>query len=139
MTIEERVHGGKIFRQCWELIEEQAEKLSPAAADNFWTAFRDAMREKFPPADQPMTNAEYDRFHESEIPFGRYRGNKVGTGGETLDYLVWIANQTFIDELRRFLKHGTSLRRIEQRNQEKFREHYDGESSNEVREDDSGD
>lgn len=128
MSIEERVHGGKVFRSAWELIEEQAATLTPAAADNFWQAFRDAMNEKFP-TDRPMTNAEYDRFHESEIPFGRFRGNKVGTGGDTFEYLIWIANQTFIDELRRFLKHPTSVRRIEQRNSEKFREFHDDDES----------
>lgn len=55
-----------------------------------------------------MTDEQAKAFEKEELPFGKYVGQPVGDlEYRSLDYLRWLADQTFIDDLRRYLANET--------------------------------
>ena len=58
-----------------------------------------------------MTDEQCREFEKEDIPFGAYVGKRIGTAeNNVLAYLRWLADQTFIDQLRKYLANETIAR-----------------------------
>ncbi len=80
----------------------------------FWKKLSDYVKAQAaslpPPPSRPITNAlpftneEAREFGKTQLPFGVHKGDLVRDAFEMRpNYLVWLANTTFIDDLRRYL------------------------------------
>ena len=59
-------------------------------------------KEKKAPLLRPMTQQEARNFGSVTVPFGKY--NNVAVDNVPMDWLQWLADQTFVDNLRRYLE-----------------------------------
>ena len=77
----------------------------------FWSELLKLVERKFYRGDKPkvwegttvrkMTGPEARRFGDELIPFGEFRGKRIDE--VPLDRLAWYADQTFVDDLRKYL------------------------------------
>ena len=104
-------------------IDEEARVITECSNGNvgvvsyaFWEWIRDAALERVPlPVTEPkvmrakpMTDEQARRFEKENIPFGQHANTRVGS--VPLQYLRWLADQPFIDELRAYLANETVAR-----------------------------
>lgn len=93
-----------------------AKDNEPTVVRAFWEVIRDAALERVPlPVTEPkvlrakpMTDEQAHRFEKEIIPFGQHANTRVGS--VPLQYLRWLADQPFIDELRAYLANETVAR-----------------------------
>ena len=76
----------------------------------FWSELLKLVEKKFYRGDRPketkdtaakMTDLEARRFGNELIPFGEFRGKRIGE--VPLDRLCWYADTVFVDDLRKYL------------------------------------
>ena len=106
-------------KEAKEIIDLACSEAQPMAHDNrnvFWGMIRDQALEMAPLPEQkpqvvkarPMTNLEARKFEKQTCPFGQYATQRIA--GVPLDYLRWLSDQTFVDDLRRYLANETIAR-----------------------------
>lgn len=119
-----RAEGRKDGQLLLELCKEAAARLRPllgqyGADVAFWEEIRDYALTQAPMPPQkpvvrratPMSDEQAREFEKEEVPFGRFAHMRVGSANpEVLPYLRWLADQTFIDDLRRYLANETTQR-----------------------------
>lgn len=119
-----RVEGRNSAKELLQLAKEEAMRIvgdgrRPNAFCTFWEEIRDCALEHVPlqPVEpkviraKPMTDEQAHEFEKEEIPFGQYKAYKVGSVMELNPvFLYWLANQTFVDDLRRYLANETIAR-----------------------------
>ena len=100
-------------RYAAEVLAQLADEEAKEHGNHFWKCLHDICcahvfcKEEQAKADRKhrreMTDGEVQRFGLSLIPFrGEFQGKKVSD--VPLERLQWYADQTFIDELRRYLR-----------------------------------
>jgi len=102
--IDLNVEAGIAARLVAEMAKEEGKKYGR----HFWSVLRSEIG-KFLPRVQviaevktrKMTNEEAKVFGNSRMPFGEYKGMRVDDVRS--DWLVWLADQTFQEDLRRYL------------------------------------
>ena len=105
MTIEENAKA----RSAAEMIEELAVEESKGHGPRFWTELAKRIVLRTPTTRPrrkarmivPMDDGESKRFGAKKLPFGKCVGQRVDDVPSEL--LQWYADQTFTDELRRYL------------------------------------
>lgn len=96
------------------LAAEQVAELADGEAENhgrrFWSELLRIIRDRLPPplvqkkaSVQMMSDQEAGLFGRTErVPFGEFVGKRVDD--VPLERLQWYADQTFVDDLRRYLQ-----------------------------------
>lgn len=116
--IRDRVTARQTAAEIIGLANDAAETMTEDQQLAFWTAIREValtvarLPEQKPQLvkARPMTDEQAREFEKEEIPFGRNCGVRVGDMVVDIDYLHWLADQTFIDDLRRYLANETIAR-----------------------------
>lgn len=101
---------------CRLLNNSLGSTLRTDATDVFWQEIRDAslVMTPLPPVEpklikaRPMTDTESREFEKEICPFGQYATQRMSA--VPLDYLKWLSDQTFIDDLRRYLANDMIMR-----------------------------
>lgn len=99
-------------RLAAEMIAELADEEAGKYGKRFWKELakivmahvpdpRKRKRDK-PKSVSPMTQQEARDFGSVTVPFGKF--NNVAVDNVPMDWLVWLADQTFVDDLRRYLE-----------------------------------
>ena len=109
-----RIATRRAAREILSLVEECA--VDSKEGPILWEEIRDAalVQAPLPPVEpnliraRPMTDAECREFEKEGVPFGKFAGHRVGEAG--LEYLRWLSDQTFIDQLRKYLANETISR-----------------------------
>jgi hypothetical protein len=98
-------------KNCNELVDEE----------EYWRHILKLAKEKAPQEEtkppepeqaKPMTDGDAREFEETLMPFGDNIGKPIKH--VRLSYLCWLADQRFIDRLRRYLKSPSVQREIDQ-------------------------
>ena len=96
-------------RLAAEAIAELADGEANVHGNRFWVELTRIANDHVsnPPSSkrleiQPMTDVEAARFGKQLMPYGEFAGKRVDD--VPLERLAWYADQTFTDDLRRYLK-----------------------------------
>ena len=119
--VKARSHGVLVADMA---TEEAAGFDSQEVKDVFWAAIRHRVDQKspLPPAPpvaaavRPMTGDETKAFESQKIRWGLHKDSTIGQVMSTTDgrkYLRWMADQTFVDELRRYLENDSVKKEYE--------------------------
>lgn len=132
-----RVAGRDVAKEVLKLANEEAVRLlSGSEGTQAWSAFWEEVREfalsRSPLPDpaikilktRPMSDAEARGFEKETVPLSSLKGKTVAQAMETRvalqighldvsgpEHLLWLADQTFVDDLRRYLANETVARR----------------------------
>lgn len=103
MGIKENIKAREAAREVLELLEEEAKQHGK----RFWQEIARVVELHVPVRTvkkkpvRPMTDVQAKAFGSQLLPFGEYYGKRVDD--VPLARLQWYADQTFIDDLRRYL------------------------------------
>ncbi len=104
MGVEENIRQRAAAYEMLELIEATAEEFT-GSPERFYQVLRDelklVLKEKPKPDRSKMKDQESKAFGAQLIPFGEFRTRRVDD--VPLERLQWYADQTFVDDLRRYL------------------------------------
>jgi len=96
-------------RYAAEEVASLADEEAETHGKFFWKCLHDIIcahvpcsRDKPRNPYRPMTVRDAHDFGRQQMPFGEYVGKAVDH--VPLDYLQWLADQTFVDDLRRYLE-----------------------------------
>jgi len=97
-------------RLAAELISELIDEEAKVHGRRFWVEMAKIVNAHVPdpykprkqPSVRPMTLQEARNFGSSIVPFGKH--NNVPVDSVPMDWLEWLADQTFVDDLRRYLE-----------------------------------
>lgn len=102
--LSENINARKAAEAFAKLADEEAE----IHGARFWWNLQELLIEKFPTPQRelagqarPMTDAEAKSFGAEKIPFGKFSGRRIDD--VPLSYLHWYADQSFQDDLRKYL------------------------------------
>ncbi len=108
MSIEDNVKIRKTAQAVYDLAYDESLKLGDSDASKFWETIAQLIDFNI----DPLTKQEYDPkkmsdkeaklFGHTTIPFGRHAGERVDD--IPMSYLTWLADDGFIDNVRRYLK-----------------------------------
>lgn len=90
-------------------------EFPPAAQEVYFEELRDYAAARLPApsatvprtARQELTAEEARHFERTKMPFGVYQGetiDRIMSSAEGREYLAWVADQRFIDQLRLYLR-----------------------------------
>ena len=106
-NIEKNLAARLAAEQIAELADEEAEQHGK----RFWIEMAKIVSVHIPMPDKrkskpkpvrPMTQQEARDFGSETVPFGKF--NNVAVDSVPMDWLRWLADQTFVDDLRRYLE-----------------------------------
>jgi len=95
---------------AFELVLTVAEENGCRGSRKFWEPVYVKVQNRLPKPEvkvkgkpsKKMTDEESKRFGKELIPFGEFQGKSIDE--VPLDRLWWYADQTFVDDLRRYLQ-----------------------------------
>lgn len=101
-AIGDRIAARKFAEQIMCIVDEELKDKSVHFKKSAWDQLHKiACAHTKCNETRPMTEEESIRFDKVEVPFGIHNGKPVKD--VELSYLEWIADQRFVDELRRYL------------------------------------
>lgn len=116
--LEARIAGRKLAEECFALIESEVKQaVFPDSGGHldeaFWETMHRLVAAKLPPMVkplrepiQPMNDQQAAAFREEVMPFGKWKGERVGwMMREEARYLLFLADAPnyFQQQLKRFL------------------------------------
>lgn len=120
----QRVAGRTLAGELLKLIAEESAGQPPEGMTCLWEEiYAEAIKHYTPPMAWPMawpiamadshhkmTDGQSRNFERRPVPFGQYAQRTVGNvmaDPDGRNYLVWLSEQTFIDDLRDYLANPT--------------------------------